>query len=218
MNNNKKLKLFPFLKDVKKVNKLKIDPESLNYISIRETADLITKITEQHISTINKLNNKKIIITDATAGVGGNTLSFSKKFSYVNAIEIEPLRCNYLRNNIDVYNIENVNIYNEDCNKILHTIKKQHVVFIDPPWGGKSYKKHNRLKLKISDIPVEMVCNNLLDNAKTYCPPYLIILKLPKNYDLEYLKKYISSNKIYIHDLKKMLLVIIYNNNTYCLQ
>ena len=43
-----------------------------------------------------KLSNKKFTITDATAGMGGNTLSFANYFDKVNSVEYDPNHCKYL--------------------------------------------------------------------------------------------------------------------------
>jgi len=99
MNSKKLERLFPYINNI---SKLKIDDDSINYISIRDDANIITIIIQQHLNNFN-LSSTNIVITDATAGVGGNTLSFANNFEYVNAIEINKLRCDYLRNNIDTY-------------------------------------------------------------------------------------------------------------------
>lgn len=210
--NKRILKLFPYLKDTVKANQLKIDDDSIHYISVRDVAELITKIIEKHLLKLN-INIKETIITDATSGVGGNTLSFAKSFKYVNAIEIDNTRCKYLKNNIDIYDIKNVNVFKEDCTKILNSFEDQDVVFIDPPWGGKLYKKIKSIRCMIADMPIEIICNNLMDNSKTNNSPKLIVFKLPKNYDLDYLIKYINSDKIFMHSLKKMIIIVVYNQN-----
>lgn len=202
-------KLFPYLANESKINNLKIDEESIHFISVRDAANLISKIICKHLQS---LKIKDAIITDATAGVGGNTLSFSHYFSCVNAIEIDSTRCDYLKSNLELYNITNTITYNEDCTKILDTIGKHNVVFIDPPWGGSSYKKEKTIRCKISSIPIEILCNDIMNGEKTKHIPELVVFKLPKNYDLNYFNKYINSNKIYIHNLKKMLLIVVFNS------
>ena len=54
---------------------------------------------------------------------------------------------------------------------------KQHVVFLDPPWGGPDYRKHARLMLYLDDVPLHKIVNRLIDSAK------LIVLKVPFNFD-----------------------------------
>ena len=134
------LRLFPYLNDKQKIKNLKIDEESKYYISIREHAEQISLIIKDNIVKLG-LSLNDIIVTDATAGVGGNAISFGKHFKRVNAIELDEIRVDYLKNNIDVYDLKNVDIFEGDCVKLLPNLEQQ-VVFLDPPWGGRSYKKH----------------------------------------------------------------------------
>lgn len=206
------LRLFPYLDDRRRLNKIKIDEDSIHYISLKEVASKITIIIKYQLEKIGITEN--VHITDATAGVGGNVISFGKEFSIVNAIEIDELRYEYLINNINVYELKNVNTFNDDCRIILPKIKKHDVVFIDPPWGGKDYKNHEKLTLSLSNTPLETLCNNLLDETKNICCPSIIVLKLPTNYDLYYLYDMVNSKTIYLHELKKMLIVVIVNEKT----
>ena len=50
-----------------------------------------------------------------------------------------------------------------------------------------------------------------MDKNITNYPPKLIVLKIPKNYNLYYLYNNIKSNKIYLYKLKKMFIVVIIN-------
>jgi len=206
------LRSFPFLADRNKACNLKIDNDSLYYISLREDAEEITKIIITHLIK-NNIDPHSITITDSTAGVGGNTISFGANFAHVNAVEIDNKRSLYLKNNIDVYELKNINVINKDYITICNTLK-QDVVFIDPPWGGKDYKIHKCLKLKLSDIPIETICNNLLDPNITLYVPKLIVLKLPTNYDITHLYKVLTSKTIYLCDLKKKMFILIIVNDS----
>src|SRR5689334_14236202 len=89
---NKKLyRMFPYLDDKEKLSKIKIDKDSIHYISPREYADKITNIIKQHLFKLN-LDVENICLTDCTAGVGGNTISFALTFKSVISIEIDKLR------------------------------------------------------------------------------------------------------------------------------
>jgi len=206
-----KLRLFPYINDKTRVKQLMIDNESYNYISHREVADKISSIIEHHLTKLN-LESQKLVITDATAGVGGNTLSFSNYFERVNAIEIDSLRCGFLQNNVNVYGFRNISVYNENCLQILGSLNHD-IVFIDPPWGGKCYKKYHKLRLGFSGLPLEKLCNYLLMSNKKSCMPRIIALKLPTNYDLKYLYHEIKSSEIYLYKLFKMDLIIIINTH-----
>lgn len=213
-------KLFPEYKNNHSIfDKLKIDDDSVSYISLPIDAFKITKIIISHINNMNKdyynesFEPKNMIITDATSGVGGNTISFSQKFKSVNSIEIEPTRYNYLVNNLKVYDINNVNSYNDDCINFLKQ-SYQDIVFFDPPWGGEDYKNKKKMKLKISNYDIENIILDIIINNENFTK--LFVLKLPVNYDLEYFYNYLTNNTnnqidIYLYNLDKMIIVIIEN-------
>lgn len=209
-NDNKKNKivsrLFPQL-DGRDTGKLQIDDDSIHYISIREHANQITSIINEYLKKIN-LEINDIIITDATAGVGGNTISFGMNFEHVIAIELSEYRCNCLKNNLSMYDLENIKIINGDCINILNEIKNN-IIFMDPPWGGRDYKNKKNLRLQLSNQPIEKVCNELFDKQRKNLK--LIVLKLPTNYDTKNLYNVINSNELYLHNMNKMLIVVIYS-------
>ena len=96
---------------------------------------------------------------------------------------------------------------------ILYAIKKHSVVFIDPPWGGRSYKDYKKLRLTLSNTSLESICNCILDDEIMTCTPNLIVLKLPTNYDVKFLYDTVNSKSIHLHELNKMLIIVILNTN-----
>jgi hypothetical protein len=112
-----------------------------------------------------------------------------------------------------------------------------HVIFIDPPWGGADYKNSDTLTLKLGDITIEDLINNIINKFSNYYENLLesiiepsertkiilnnynnklIVLKLPKNYDIEYFYTYLKSInvkhynvKTYLYILNKMLIIIV---------
>ena len=117
-----------------------------------------------------------LIITDATSCIGGDFINFSKKFKFVHGVEINPknfkllVENSYDLNNIDLINDDYLNVYDK-----LH----QDVVYIDPPWGGPSYKNYKSVNLKLSDIALSKLVG-LLNNFTKY-----IFIKVPLNANLE---------------------------------
>lgn len=231
--NNKIARIFPVLKNFNNFSKIKIDEDSFCYITIREIAEIISKIICYHLLEYN-LNPQKSTIVDYTAGVGGNVLSFSKFFKYVYAIELDELRADYLKNNIDVYGFKNIYVINkcaiEFNNNDLITLNPN-VIFVDPPWGGSNYKNNENLTLSLGNFQVEELVINILKkysehyellinlNSKEKNNNYnnkFIILKLPKNYNIEYFYNYIKSNNIfsnyniclYLYVLNKMIIIV----------
>ncbi len=237
--NNRIARVFPQMKNFANFGKIKIDDDSFKFITVREIAEIISKIISHHLLQFN-INSQKSTIIDYTAGVGGNVLSFSKYFGQVYGIEISELRAEYLKNNVDVYGYKNIHVINESAiefntNKMIQI--NPSVIFIDPPWGGALYKNHDMLTLKLGEIEIE---NLILDIVERFSDYYrnllsgitelherqkitfnnttnkLIVLKLPKNYDIEYLYNYIKNInssyyilKSYLYILNKMLIVIV---------
>lgn len=192
LTNKLKKRIFPYIKNI---DKIEIDNESLNYISIKDDAISITFL-------IKKYFNENSTIIDAMSGVGGNTISFSKNFKKVYAIELNEKRYNMLCNNINVYELKNVETYNDNCLNRIFSINSD-IIFFDPPWGGKDYKNHEKLRLTISNVPLEDICVKLIKLKKN------IVLKLPKNYDIEFFKNKLNLEKLNIEILNKMLIIIL---------
>lgn len=206
-----KNKLFPNNNDVAIWDKVMIDDMSVSHITTPEDAIKITKIIKQHCHNL-QLTPLNVSITDATAGVGGNVISFAQHFMSVNAVEIDVMRYKCLVNNIDAYKFTNVLSYCDDCLNVIFKFSQQDIVFFDPPWGGLNYKDKDNIKLTLSDTPIEDICTTLFDDNKTMSVPSLICLKLPKNYDIEYLYNRLADKlklEIWRYDLKKMYIIII---------
>jgi 16S rRNA G966 N2-methylase RsmD len=204
-------KLFPIYDNKEVLNKLKIDNESVSYISSPIYADKITKIIMNHCKT------NKLIISDCTAGCGGDSISFLNKFKKVYSFERNLIRYNYLLNNIKQYKLtKKSHIYCSNFTKILKNIEDHDVVYIDPPWGGKDYYKTKQLRLTINDLSLENYIKDFMEDKITKKIPNLIILKLPCNYDLKYLYDNLKIyGKIYFYNLNKMLIIAIEINKEY---
>ena len=188
-------KYFPFISKYK-YSQLKIDDIGMYSISTPKNADIISKVIKKNFFAQN------IIVTDAMAGVGGNTLSFSSNFYFVNAIEYDTRRFGYLVSNLNLYSKENVLCIKGDYMDLMHKIF-QDVIFIDPPWGGKSYKDFEEISLEINGQTLESICEEIR-NANL-CK--MIVLKLPLNYNLDKfspeLKEFMQ-----VEELKKMMIIV----------
>nr|WBF70685.1 hypothetical protein [Megavirus caiporensis] len=224
--NLKKL-IFPPIIDAK-INKIMIDTESIKYITFNTSAQEITNIIinsvndfpcplgkepDYWISLNNQDKAKNLIITEMTAGVGGNVLNFAKYFKFVNAIEINKIRYDYLKSNVELYEYGNVNFYNDNSADLLIRQDNiiQDIIFFDPPWGGRDYKLHKTLRLDFDKISIESICDELLKKSKAK----IIVMKLPSNYDFDFMFETLKIYKIDKFILDKMVIVIIklLNNN-----
>jgi 16S rRNA G966 N2-methylase RsmD len=157
----------------------------------------------------------------------------------VYAIEKDKNRYEYLKNNIDVYDYKNVYCINDSSinfnnNCLIET--NPNVIFIDPPWGGNIYKESQSLRLCLDNIPIEDLIIDIftklyefiikkdvtileINNKKIYKQNIFhnkfIVLKLPKNYDIDFFYQKIKNSNIpkhtilsYIYILNKMLIVV----------
>tara|TARA_A100001015_G_scaffold236948_1_gene269363 strand:+ start:3117 stop:3689 length:573 start_codon:yes stop_codon:yes gene_type:complete len=184
-------KIYPIPRD-NNYSILNYDNEGLWSITHPLDADIISK-------TILKSNDKTSKIIDLTAGCGGNLLSFGKHFDNVTGIENNKDRFNILKNNITCYDYK-INIINDDCCNYLSN--DFDIYFIDPPWGGPEYKFNNNLKLYLSNYELKDIIENIPKNK-------FIVIKIPYNYNYDYIKK--NYNIIEKHNFNNI--VILYFKN-----
>lgn len=219
----KKLIFPPISED--KIDQLTIDDESIKLITFTSSAQDTTNVIMNNLFDFPCPNirynttkwkelplykkMKSLVITEMTAGVGGNVLNFAKYFKYVNAIEINTLRYNYLNRNIKLYGYHNVNCYNDDSLDLL-TCKDdilQDIVFFDPPWGGKDYKLATNLRLTFGQYSIENVCKMLFQRS---CNK-IIVIKLPNNYDFDFLCQELADYRVGKFVLNWMTIVVAKN-------
>jgi 16S rRNA G966 N2-methylase RsmD len=159
-----------------------VDKDSLSYITTPSNADIITRliIRESSMCIFKKLH--EITIFDATACIGGDTISFCKKFNNVISTEIDADRFLKLSHNISQYNFKNVSLYNDNYTNILDKYDNIDIIYFDPPWGGKDYKLQSSVKLYINNDSLSDITNHIGTNKQNI---RMIVFKLPKNFDLK---------------------------------
>ena len=188
--------LFRFI-PIEKRKLLKLDEEAFYSVTDQYTADKISK-------EIKKLCPDIKCITDGTACIGGNTYSFSKYFEKIYAIEMDKMKCDYLKYYLDLLETRNVTILNGNCNLIIPELK-QDLIFLDPPWGGPNYKEKKTIDLYLSDVELSTICNHFKDFTK------YIALKVPLNFDLEKFNELTKNNLLLLYkntELRTMQLLI----------
>ncbi len=206
--------VFPFFKkeDIEKASNnkkfLKITDKGKYSISKPSDAHWITNIVCNFSINILKKHPSTQIITDGTAGIGGNVIDFSKHFLQVNAVEINKVHYEVLKNNIEAINLKNVKTYNDNFLNFIDIFKYQDsIFFIDPPWGGKSYKNFKYFNLKLGKILIHDVINVLFKKGYKY-----VFLKAPINLNVSPI---LSSTLYTNYNIHKnvngnMLLIIFY--------
>ena len=179
------------------------NPEDLRITDIGVYS--ITKKNEAYFITnlITKFfGNEKISITDSTACVGGNTISFilNEQIWHVNSVELNKLHFDILKHNIKSYKeSDKIVFYNNNYLNIMNELK-QDVIFYDLPWGGIDYKKNEMIMLGLYDddnnyVKITEIVNEQKNNSK------LQVLKLPLNFDFTNFFHEIIYNKIKIHKI-----------------
>jgi len=146
----------------------------------------------------NKDRSRKPILTDATASIGCDTiaLALSNSFETINAIEKVESLSNVLKNNLNVYNINYVNVFNSDYQQ-TYLNYVQDIVYIDAPWYN-NYIEYDRYNLFLNNVNVVDILFDLFDKNKIK----MGVLKVPPNFNLEYLINKISTQRVIIDKIK----------------
>lgn len=200
-------KLFPKI-GTANVQNMKIDYNSVSYITVPSESDKISKIICDHIKK--HKHPSESVIVDVTAGVGGDTIRLCQSFGQVISIELDQQRYEYLCHNLSQYHITNCVPINGDSTAIISKIQNIDVIYADPPWGGSDYKTKEKLLLTFGDIPLETFILNCFDDEVIQSRPHVVVLKIPTNYDLEHLYKSVSEKlDIYLYRLRKINIIAI---------
>ena len=72
------------------------------------------------------------------------------------------------------------------------------LIFIDPPWGGPSYKYETKTKFSINNMSLKEVTTILRTKDK------IVVWKLPFNYDL---KDFKNLHRFKMYNLNRILLI-----------
>ena len=185
---------------------LQITDKGLYSISKYQDAKWISELIKKFLF-FNEEILSELSIIDSTAGIGGNTISFSKYFKKVYAIEINNIHYEVLLNNIKALKINNIDTYLDNfLNIINNNIISSSVFFLDPPWGGKNYKNYKYFNLKIGKFPIYSIINLLYDRNFKY-----VILKGPLNLNLSPIYSNIKYENMNIHsNLKKNMIICFF--------
>ena len=176
--------LFP-TKNRKILSKLRITDIGLYSITPPEQAEFICKLL---LNFFTKKELKKMTVTDAGAGMGGQVYSLIKYFKKVNIVEISSLHMEIIKHNLKLLfpKKRNYVTINKNYISIMNQLD-QDIIFLDPPWGGTDYKKkkdleifyeRNGKKYNIEDLVSGKSPLIYKKNIKMF------IIKLPINYDL----------------------------------
>jgi len=199
--------LFPHKENIEYA-KLQTTNEGLYSITKRRDSERIISIINQNVKDV-----RKKTITDATGCIGGDTIQFALAFEHVHSIELSLENFNILSNNINVFGLTNISLYNGDCTTIFDW--KTDLLYIDPPWGGPEYKSKVNLDLMIGSKRIDVWLEELLMRKNR---PSYIFLKLPHNYNFKRLNLLVNVDIIKPFRVRNYVLICItvhpYNSKT----
>ena len=191
-------KIYPNISE-DKLKELKYDEEGLYSITLPDEAKIISLLL---VKSLNKKANESTIF-DGTAGLGGNTLSFCNYFKNVISCEINKLRYDILKKNIELYKYNNVVSNNINCIEYIKNNNSSDVYFFDPPWGGPDYKFKTNISLKLSGMSLI----NIIKLIKNKNNNAIICFKLPFNYNFNEFE----NTKYYKKKIKNIIILLIYS-------
>ena len=152
--------------------------------------------SRQIINNIEKFIMYKLYnytITDATACMGGDLIKFSKCAKFVIGVEKNLENFEILQDNCKTFDCENINLIHDDYLNIYEKLS-QDIIYIDPPWNGPEYKMKQCVFLKIGDIDLYELVNNIINKKLAK----YVFIKAPSNVclnNLEYTTIYTIYNK-----------------------
>ena len=122
-------------------------------------------------------------VWDAFGGAGADAIMFMLAgFKHVHVTECDASRARAIHKRLSVYAADRS--LSPHCFSVEHgdstrETREADVIFLDPPWGGPSYKKHEGVVLRLNGAPLGQVVESV------YRPRArrLLVVKLPYNYN-----------------------------------
>ncbi len=141
-----------------------------NYLSFVTPYLISSKVS--HIAN-EKLDLSNKVIWDMFAGIGADSIYFSKYSKSVISTEINKTTYQHLCDNIDTFNCNNITTINSDCCLIDNGAD---LVFFDPPWGS-TFISGNTFKFEelvlLNGVKILDLAEKVFDKYKT------LIIKSP---------------------------------------
>ena len=150
---------------------------------------------------------KDILIIDATSHIGVDSIHFANMFtnSKIHSYEINKNTFDLLEKNIKVFSKQQqIEAFNKSF--LNASIDNAYFIYIDAPWGGKSYKETamGKFELYLDNINIKEITRRLLVNKKTKA----VVLKVPFNYNFSDLNNF-SIERAEIKDKTKTSFVLL---------
>lgn len=125
-------------------------------------------------------------ILDCTSNVGCDTIQLALNFARVTAVERDPMNFRALKNNINVFGLDNVDAIQDDMLNVIGQHRHYDVIYIDAPWSSLN---DNELYIGTESLV------SLYEKYKTSTT--VMIFKVPRTYDLLRFKRRIEYERMY---------------------
>jgi predicted RNA methylase len=198
---------FPANENVQ-TSSLMVTKEGKYSVTKPEHASLIADII---VDTADYHGIARTQIVDATACIGGDTLSFIGKFYRVTAVEINPTNYDALVHNMSMYGHQHgrrLRLFNDNFLDCYERFASK-IVYMDAPWGGPEYKKERNLMLYMSGVPVDELTSTVLEAGNAQ----LVALKVPFNFDIARFKDTLNMcnvpNWVRVHRVSNYQLITV---------
>lgn len=179
--------------------RLRTTQEGSYSITRRRDAERIMNVLRHNLPKLDTLE-----FTDATACIGGDTINFALACKHVHSIELKKENYEVLKNNVEVYGLTNVNIYQGDATQFFDW--QTDVLYIDPPWGGREYRSQKSLDLFLSNKRLDIWLEEILLRKNR---PSFILLKLPYNFNFKRFDKLSNVEDIRPFQIRSYILILI---------
>jgi RNA cap guanine-N2 methyltransferase len=166
-------------------HKLMIQVDSIYSITYPEDSIDLCKYIQHEFPNVT-------MIIDGTSNVGTNTIVMSYYFDHIIACEINKKTFTMLKNNISVYDINNIKLYHDSIISLMKQLNYDPLstcLYLDPPWTGIYYKLEDSIDLMLDDM-------NIIDFIHSISIQY-ICLKVPFNYNIKSLFRKFKLIKLY---------------------
>ena len=197
-----------FLSDLEKVrffphadnlNKIIVNKVGLYSLSKSEEDNCLRNILENEIEE----DMDNIVVTDATGGIGGATIIFSRYVKKVHVYEKEKSQFDCLLSNLSAHSFcENVCSYHLDYLENIDQ-QTQDIVFVDPPWGGPGYKQKKGITLLLNEKKMSDIVNLLIGFTK------YVIIKVPFNFNFNQFNNDVITKKISLFKVKNYFIIFV---------
>lgn len=192
----------------KKLSKTLQSPRFIFPTSLSAEQCTSDALAEFHATLINPGDK----LLDMTAGLGIDTLHFSKRASYVTSIEFNTDVADALKINCKNLNINNISVHSQDCRDFINkTNEHYNVIFIDPARRGNEGKRLYAL----SDCQPDIV--QLIDVIRNKTDK--LIIKASPMLDVAQIQKELSDiTDIYAigtrQECKELVIIIDFNTDS----